>query len=181
MVIANVRGIGVAVIRRISGVRRSASPRSAQYDGALQNAETGAVVDHPEAEGRHAHVVLNQRVRTDRQLNVAIGKARVELVRANGVVSGQQRNPHTKRRREWLEGAEMLRGEQLGGRHECHLLAVLDRCQRRKQRDDGLAAAHVTLHQPVHGVGRAMSAYICSMTRCCAPVSANGRSVAADR
>ena len=50
---------------------------------------------------------------------------------------------------EAADGGEVLLGQQLGRRHERRLVAVLDRHQRREQRDDRLAAADVALHQPM--------------------------------
>ena len=46
----------------------------------------------------------------------------------------------------------MLLGEDLGGRHDRRLPAVLDRLQRGERRDDGLAAADVALQQALHRV-----------------------------
>ena len=44
----------------------------------------------------------------------------------------------------------MLLGQDLGRRHERHLQAVLHGDDRRQQRDDRLAGAHIALQQAVH-------------------------------
>ena len=66
----------------------------------------------------------------------------------------------------------MLLGEQLGGRHDRRLIAVLHREQRREQRDDRLAAADVALQQALHA---ALAAHVgedlAQHARICAPVS----------
>ncbi len=49
----------------------------------------------------------------------------------------------------------MLRGEDLGGRHERGLVAVLHGDEHGLQRDDGLAGADVALQQAAHGAGLA--------------------------
>ena len=44
----------------------------------------------------------------------------------------------------------MLLGEDLGGGHQCHLIASLQRLQRGQCSDHGLAGTHVALHQAHH-------------------------------
>ncbi len=44
----------------------------------------------------------------------------------------------------------MLFGQQLGGRHQRGLTAVLDGAQTSQCSDDGLAAAHIALQQALH-------------------------------
>ena len=46
----------------------------------------------------------------------------------------------------------MLLGENLGRRHDGDLRAVFHRLQRRKRRNDRLAAADVALQQPLHRI-----------------------------
>ena len=46
---------------------------------------------------------------------------------------------------------EVLLGQDLRRRHETGLVAVLHCHERGDQGDDGLAASHIALHQPVHG------------------------------
>ena len=78
------------------------------------------------------------------------------------------------------ERARVLLGEQLGGRHDRRLIAVLDREQRGEQRDDRLAAADVALQQAVHAaVARHVGDDLARSTRICAPVSAKGSASAA--
>ena len=44
----------------------------------------------------------------------------------------------------------MLLCQQLGGRHQRHLLAVRDHVERRQRRDQGFTGSDVTLHQTHH-------------------------------
>ncbi len=69
----------------------------------------------------------------------------------------------------------MLLGEQFGRRHQRDLAAGLDRGQRSGRGDDGLARTDIALHQAQHRHRFARSRSISAITRCCAPVSANGR------
>ena len=68
----------------------------------------------------------------------------------------------------------MLIGEQFGGRHQRHLPAGLHGLRRRQGRNQGLAAAHVALHQPQHGFASRRSCSISASARCCAWVKRNG-------
>ena len=52
-------------------------------------------------------------------------------------------------------GEVMLRGEDLGGRHQRGLVAVLDGDERGLHGDDGLAGADVALEEAAHGLGAA--------------------------
>ena len=48
----------------------------------------------------------------------------------------------------------MLAGQNFGGSEHRHLIAILDGNHSGFRRDDGFAAAHVALQQPVHGARR---------------------------
>ena len=56
---------------------------------------------------------------------------------------------------ELARGEVVLRGEDLGGRHQRDLVAVFDGDERGLHGDDGLAGADVALQQAAHGLGRA--------------------------
>ena len=64
--------------------------------------------------------------------------------------AGQQIDAEPGRGQQPRDVAVVLRGQDLGRRHERHLQAVLHRDDRRQQRDDRLAGADVALQQPVH-------------------------------
>jgi hypothetical protein len=72
------------------------------------------------------------------------------------------------------ELAVVLLGEDLGGRHQHRLAAVLGRLQHGQRGDAGLAAAHVALQQALHRMGRGEVAAISEKARRWAPVSAKG-------
>ena len=44
----------------------------------------------------------------------------------------------------------MLVGQNLRRRHDTRLVPIIQRQQRRQQRDHGFTAAHIALQQPVH-------------------------------
>ena len=64
--------------------------------------------------------------------------------------AGQQRHLETRVGQQPLNRAEVLLGQQLGRRHEGHLLAVLHRQQRGEDGHDRLPGSDVALQQPVH-------------------------------
>ena len=69
----------------------------------------------------------------------------------------------------------MLLGEDLRGRHDAGLVTVLHRHKRGDHGDDGLAASHVALHQPVHGTApRSCHVLISAITRSWAAVRLKG-------
>ena len=71
----------------------------------------------------------------------------------------------------------VLLGQDLGGRHQRHLVPVLHREQRRHRRHRRLARAHVALEQPVHRLGsRHVPRDLRRRALAWAPVSWNGSS-----
>jgi len=66
-------------------------------------------------------------------------------------LAGQPGDAHAQRGEPLLDLAEVLLGQDLGGRHQRGLLAGFNGTRRRQRGDHGLAAAHVALHQPVRG------------------------------
>ena len=117
----------------------------------LLDAEAVLLVDDGDGEVAEADLLLDQRVRADRDLHVAGGDqlphVRV-LLRAEG--ARQQRHPHAELGADALDREEVLLGEHLGRRHQRALPARLDGAQQRRERDDGLAGADVALEQPLH-------------------------------
>jgi hypothetical protein len=67
--------------------------------------------------------------------------------------AGHRAIAEPRARQQSRAGAEVLLGEDLGGRHERDLLSVLHRHDRGQHGDDRLAGADVTLQQPVHRPG----------------------------
>ncbi len=58
----------------------------------------------------------------------------------------------SERRQPLGELRVVLLGEDLGGCHDGHLVAALNGLQSRQRGNHGLAAAHVALQQPLHGM-----------------------------
>ena len=95
---------------------------------ALQNAEAVLLIHHHQPQAVEFHLFLNQRMGANHQLRLATvdQAARVALAllceRA-----GQQRNPIAARRalQQLAKAEKMLRCQNLGGRHQRRLVAVL--------------------------------------------------------
>ena len=75
---ASVRGIGVAVMCSTCGAR-AAALGAVHQRVALLDAEAVLLVDDQQREAGEAHVLLQQRVRADRQPRLAGGDARERL------------------------------------------------------------------------------------------------------
>ena len=67
--------------------------------------------------------------------------------------AGEQRRLHIRSGKKAGERGEVLAGQQLGGRHERRLQAVLRRLPAQGGGHRRFAAAHVALHEAVHGRG----------------------------
>ncbi len=121
----------------------------------LEHAETVLLVHDAEPQPVELHLVLDHRVGTDHDLRFA---PRHPLQRPGPGLPLQgrreERHGHPQLLAPAVDVQVVLLGQDLGGSHDGHLVAVLHRHQRSQERHQGLAAAHVPLHQPVHGVGR---------------------------
>ena len=101
------------------------------------------------------HLVLEQRVRADREARAAAGEQRLRLAPClRGHAAGDQQRREAERREPAPEILGVLLGEELGRRHECRLAARLDDIGRGERGDDGLARADVALHEAQHRVWR---------------------------
>ncbi len=146
---ASVRGIGVAVMCRTCGARASAF--GPVHEGvALLDAEAVLLVDDQQRQAGEAHVLLQQRVRADRQAGLARGDARQRLA----TVPGGQRSGHQlgggERADEPRRRLRVLRGERLGRGQEHALQPGLGGADQAVEGDDRLARADVALQQPPH-------------------------------
>ena len=118
---------------------------------ALRDAETVLLVDDREPQARQQDLVLEQRVRADREHRVAARDRRERLLpRLGRQAAGQPRELDGQAVEPMRELAEVLLGQDFGGRHERDLPSGLDRLQRGQRRDDRLAAADVALQQALH-------------------------------
>ena len=121
------------------------------------------LVDDDEAEVGEVGLVLLKCVGADDELRVAAHDAALGLAFGGGIErAGEERDlvrlagrGRDGAREQLARGEIMLRGEDLRGRHQRHLRAVLDRDQRGLHGDDGLAGANVALQQAAHGLGLA--------------------------
>ena len=126
---------------------------------ALLHAETVLFVHDHEAQVLEIDLFFDQGVRADGQIGFAAKDAAAGLALGAFVErTGEQADavePALGGRYRFSQkfaGREIvLRGKDLGGRHQGHLVAVFDGHQRGFKRDDGLAGAHVALQQPAHG------------------------------
>jgi hypothetical protein len=129
----------------------------------LLDAETVLLVDHHHTELGERRVAVEQRVRADDDVDVTSGEAgRDPAALGGGRAVGEERDPDRTfgeerafaRDRQPVEqvprdGGQLL-GEHLGRGHQRALVPALHRDQERRDRNDGLARADLTLEQPVH-------------------------------
>src|SRR5215470_6564112 len=136
--------------RHYQDVRVDAAPSKL---GALQHAEAMLLVDYGEAELSELHRVLNQRVRSDDQVDVARSDGVLNLALLFRLqTAGEQLDAIRGVGEPAPDVAGVLFCQNLRRRHQGRLVAVLDRDDHRLNRDDRLAAAHVALQQAVHGL-----------------------------
>ena len=118
------------------------------------HAETLLFVDDQQAEIFEAHAFLQQTMSADDAVDLAGGEAIDDLLRLR---SGEEAAEHLDANRVASkaigECVAVLCGEQCGGRHHGHLLAILDRLERSANGNFGLAESHVATHQTVHREG----------------------------
>ena len=118
----------------------------------LLDAEAVLLVDDGDGEIREVHLALDERVRADRDPDVAGGD---ELVHrsslARGDARGEEGDAHPELDAQRLERQEVLLGERLGRGHQSALPTRLHRAQERVQRNRRLAGADVALEQSLHG------------------------------
>ena len=102
---------------------------------------------------------LHERMGSDRQVSVSRREGREGFPpRLRSLAAGQRDDPETGPGEERPQGQVVLLGEELGRGHERDLQAVLEGHEGGKEGDDCLAAPHVALQEPVHGVGAAQVA-----------------------
>ena len=65
--------------------------------------------------------------------------------------AGEQPHGDAQGSKKLSQGGEMLLRQNLRGSHEGCLVPVADGAERRRGGNHGLAAAHISLNQPVHG------------------------------
>ena len=134
-------------VRRLAGLALFAQGQ------ALAHAEAVLLVDHRQGQAGQRHRVFDQRVGAHRQQYLAGGEARQGgLALLLLAAAGQPGHLQPERREPVGELAEVLLGEDLGGRHQHRLAAVLGGLQHGQRGHAGLARAHVALQQALHRV-----------------------------
>ena len=112
------------------------------------------LVDDHQAELVEFNRLLNERVRADHQLRVALRDVVARLLLAADFLrAGEQNDAIAGGFEDVARRKIMLRGKNLGRRHQRDLVAVLYRDDSGLQRDDGLAGADIALQQAAHGRG----------------------------
>jgi hypothetical protein len=119
----------------------------------LLDAEAVLLVDDREPEFCELHAFLEERVRADRELDLARGDGLHGLLLLAALQRARKpRDLHAQGCQPVRELEVMLLGEDFRRRHECRLPAVLDRLERGHGGHQRLAAAHVALQQAAHRV-----------------------------
>ena len=117
----------------------------------LAHAEAVLLVDDHQAEALELHVLGEQLVRADDDVDRAGVHAGDRVGHFLGRAEARQLGDlHRPLREAVAEGLEVLLGQQRRRAQHGHLLAVGHRDERGAQRDFGLAEADVAAHQPVH-------------------------------
>ncbi len=117
----------------------------------LLDPEALLLVDHEQAEVLRAHVAREHAVGADQDVHATLGEPRDRRLLLGGRAEARDVVD-----RDWVvgealgEGAEVLLGEDRGGREHQHLLALCGGLERGAQRDLGLAVADVAADQAVH-------------------------------
>ncbi len=112
------------------------------------------LVDDDQAELVELHRLLNERVRANHQLRVALRDVVARLLLAARLLrAGEQNDAIAGGFQNAARRQVMLRGQNFRGRHERDLVAVLDGDDRSLEGDNGFAGADVALQQAAHGRG----------------------------
>ncbi len=125
---------------------------------ALEDAEAVLLIDDDEAEIGELDFLLDESVRADDEVRLALSDAAARGALQIIVERAREERDAVLLRRaaeDFARGEIVLRGENFSGRHERGLVAVLDGDQHGLERNDGFAGADVALEQAAHGRGAA--------------------------
>ncbi len=167
---ASVRGIGVAVMTSMCGSPASRAARWRTPKRCCSSITTTARC-------LNCHLGLDERVRTDHDLDAAVAQSRVHPLLVGRLErTDQQRHAHAEALHVWHQGAEVLHGQNLGGHHhDTPGSPASAAASRVAPATSVLPRTDVALQQAVHAaIAVARSAWISSSTRRCARVSGNG-------
>jgi hypothetical protein len=117
------------------------------------HAEAVLLVDNGQREIAECHVVLEQRVGADDEIDVACGEAGEDfgpLLAA--LASGEDRDPDAGSFGKLLDGGEVLPCQDFRWCHQRRLPAGFDHRRSRQQCDHGFARADIAVQKPQHPV-----------------------------
>jgi len=128
----------------------------AEEPSPVRHAEAVLLVDDDETEAAETHRGLDESVRSDERVDLSGGEGREQpLAPRSSNPPGQEAQAHARARQPRREALGVLLGQDLGGRHERGLGAVLRGDQHREACDHRLARSHVALEQARHRSARA--------------------------
>ncbi len=120
--------------------------------GPLAHAELVLFVDDDQPQAAKVHVVLEDCVGADHQIDLAGGNRQKDgIAVATGKPTRHQGAADLAVGQQPIEGDRVLPRKNLGGRHERRLAAVRGCKQHGIDRDDRLSAPHVAVQKAVHG------------------------------
>ena len=115
------------------------------------HAKTVLLVDHGKRQRLEHHVVLDQRVGADQEIDLAGRQPRQDFAPLLALfAAGEDRDPQACAFGQRRDGLDVLAREDFGRRHQRGLLAHFGDGGGRQQRHHGLARSDVTLQQPQH-------------------------------
>ena len=121
----------------------------------MRDAEALLFVDDEQAEVAELHVLREQAMGADDDLDLARGEVvERDLLFGFRTEAAEHVDADRKRREAILQRLDVLEREHGGRREKRDLFAVHRRLERRPHRDFGLAVAHVPAQQPIHRRGR---------------------------
>ena len=120
--------------------------------GALRHTETMLLIRHHESEAVKRHPFLNQRVRSDDDVDLMCGESGQHLrMLLLCEVPREKAHADTERRQKLPQAVIMLARKNLRRCHQRTLTAALHRLDEGKERNRRLARANVPLHKATHG------------------------------
>ena len=120
-------------------------------------AETVLFVDHYAGQVFKRNVFDKQGMGADNNVDFAGGQIFQQFGSAFAFSTpGQQLGADADVFAQRLDCLQMLFGQNLGRRHNCRLRAAFDRIQHCQQRDNGFAAADISLQKPQHTIRRSL-------------------------
>ena len=118
---------------------------------ALVHTEAMLLVDHHQAEILERHVVGEEGVGADQNVDFTRGqRGQQSFARCTFLAAGEQRHLDASRLRERFEGRDMLARQDFGRRHQGPLGARFHRTQQRQECHDGFSRPDIALQQSQH-------------------------------